>query len=152
MKSASTIWRHANVGRLLNNAIRRFEARVLEIMSANGHTQTRMAHVSLTRNLDASGTRLTELARRADMTKQAMGELVEQCMALGLVERTIDPKDRRARVISFTPAGLLWLQAFCEAVDIAESEMRSELGDGLMMGLIEGLTRYAGDYGTLRRD
>jgi DNA-binding MarR family transcriptional regulator len=102
-RKSGTAWRHANVGRLLNNAVRRFEARVLELMSASGHVETRIAHVSLTRNLDVEGTRLTELAQRASMSKQAMGELVDQCAELGLVERMADPKDGRARIIRFTP-------------------------------------------------
>ena len=93
-KKSGTAWRHANIGRLLNNAVRRFEARVLELMSASGHVDTRIAHVGLTRNLDVEGTRLTELARRASMSKQAMGELVDQCVELGLVDRVADPGDR----------------------------------------------------------
>src|SRR5215475_1015048 len=127
-RHSGTAWRHANIGRLLNNAVRRFEARVLELMSDCGHAGTRIAHVNLTRNLDVEGTRLTELAQRAAMSKQAMGELVDQCAALGLVTRAADPSDRRARIVTFTAAGLEWLDAFRAAVDIAEAEMRAELG------------------------
>src|SRR5690349_21503012 len=36
-KKTGTAWRHANIGRLLNNAVRRFEGRVLELMSEKGH-------------------------------------------------------------------------------------------------------------------
>lgn len=147
--SSTVRWRHSNVGRLLNNAVRRFEARVLELMSENGHSETRIAHVNLTRNLDIGGTRLTELARRAEMSKQAMSELVEQCTALGLVDRAADPSDRRARLVSFTSTGLEWLEAFRDAVDLAEHEMREELGDLLMDAVVTGLTNYAGRLGTL---
>ncbi|MET4631788.1 DNA-binding MarR family transcriptional regulator [Bradyrhizobium sp. I1.8.5] len=104
--------------------MRRFEARVLELMSARGHVATRIAHVGLTRKLDVEGTRLPELARRASMSKQAMGELVDQCAELGLLDQVSDPSDRRARIVMFTPAGLKWLDAFRDAVDIAEQEMR----------------------------
>lgn len=149
--TAGTAWRHANIGRLLNNAIRRFEARVLDVMSEKGHAETRMAHVNLTRNLDIDGTRLTELARRASMSKQAMGELVDQCAALGLVDRIEDPSDRRARLIVFTPAGIAWLEDFRAAVDIAEAEMRAELGDTAMDAIVRGLMRYGATFGTLAR-
>lgn len=142
-------WRRENVGRLLNNAVRRFEARVLELMSEGGHSETRIAHINLTRNLDIGGTRLTELARRAEMTKQAMGELVDQCAALGLVDRTTDPADRRARIVTFTPAGIVWLEAFRDAVDIAENEMRAEIGPETMDALLKGLDAYAGKFVTL---
>ncbi|MET4312530.1 DNA-binding MarR family transcriptional regulator [Bradyrhizobium sp. RT4b] len=93
---------------------------MLELMSARGHVATRIAHVGLTRNLDVEGTRLPELARRASMSKQAMGELVDQCAELGLLDRVSDPSNRRARIVMFTPAaGLKWLNAFRDAVDIA---------------------------------
>ncbi len=144
-----TAWRHANVGRLLNNAVRRFESRVLELMAENGHGETRIAHVGLTRNLDVEGTRLTELARRASVSKQAMGELVDQCAELGLVSREADPSDGRARIIRFTPAGLAWLEAFREAVDLAEREMRKELGKAAMDVLVQGLSAYGAKFDTL---
>ncbi|AZO78259.1 MULTISPECIES: winged helix DNA-binding protein [unclassified Bosea (in: a-proteobacteria)] len=152
LESTGTAWRHANIGRLLNNAVRRFEARVLELMSNGGHAETRIAHVSLTRNLDVDGTRLTELARRASMSKQAMGELVDQCAALGLVTRAVDLSDRRARIVTFTPAGLIWLAAFRDAVDIAEREMRSELGEPAMDAIVRGLATYAVAFDTLAPD
>lgn len=148
-KHLGTAWRHANVGRLLNNAVRRFEARVLDLMSENGHAQTRISHINLTRNLDVEGTRLTELARRASMSKQAMAELVEQCEALGLVSRTVDPSDRRARIVAFTPAGRAWLNAFREAVNLAEQEMRRELGEMAMKAILESLLIYGGDFDPL---
>jgi DNA-binding MarR family transcriptional regulator len=148
-KKSGTAWRHANIGRLLNNAVRRFEARVLELMSASGHVDTRIAHVGLTRNLDVEGTRLTELARRASMSKQAMGELVDQCVELGLVDRVADPSDRRARIVMFTPAGLDWLDAFRDAVDVAEQEMRAELGRTTMDAILRGLAIYGAKFDTL---
>jgi DNA-binding MarR family transcriptional regulator len=130
-------WRHANVGRLLNNAVWRFESRVLEFMSRSGHPEARISHISLTRNLDREGTRVSELARRAGMTKQAMGELVSQCGALKLVVTSVDPSDKRARVVRFTPEGLRWLEAFRRAVDRAESEMRDKVG-ALSMDVLRG--------------
>lgn len=147
--TGTTVWRQGNIGRLLNNAIRRFEARVLDVMGEKGHSETRIAHINLTRNLDIDGTRLTELARRAEMSKQAMSELVEQCEAMGLVGRANDPTDRRARLVTFTSTGLVWLEAFHDAVDVAENEMRAELGDAAMATILQGLTQYAARFSTL---
>jgi DNA-binding MarR family transcriptional regulator len=132
--------------------VRRFEARVLELMSASGHDETRIAHVSLTRNLDVEGTRLTELARRASMSKQAMGELVDQCVELGLVDRVADPSDGRARIITFTAAGLTWLDAFRDAVDVAEQEMRAELGKTTMDAILRGLAVYGAEFDSLEEN
>lgn len=121
-------WRHFNIGRILNNAIARFEMRVLEILAEGGHHGIRSSHINLTRNLDQAGTITTELARRANMTKQAMGEIVEQCEQMGMVERIRDTRDARAKIVRFTEAGLEWLEAFREAVERAEQEMRDEIG------------------------
>jgi DNA-binding MarR family transcriptional regulator len=137
------------MGRLLNNAVSRFEARVLELMNERGHAGTRIAQLGLTRNLDVEGTRLTELARRASMSKQAMGELVDQCTELGLVARMADPSDGRARIVKFTRAGLVWLNALRGAIDIAEREMRAELGKATMDAILKGLAAYGARFDTL---
>jgi DNA-binding MarR family transcriptional regulator len=142
-------WRHDNIGRLLNNAVSRFETRVLEFMSQSGHPEARISHISLTRNLDLEGTRVSELARRAGMTKQAMGDLVNQCGALNLVVTSVDPSDKRARVVRFTSAGLRWLGAFRHAVDRAEREMRDEVGAMSMNVLRGALALYGAGYDTL---
>ncbi len=121
-------WRFENIGRILNNAVKRFESRVLQLMAEAGHGEARYSHLNLTRNLEISGTRTTELARRAGMTKQAMGEIVEQCEQLGLVIRRSDETDARAKIVTFTDAGLEWLEAFRNALEKAEREMRDEIG------------------------
>lgn len=142
-------WRHNNVGRLLNSAIRRFESRVFELLASAGHKEARLSHLNLTRNLDVSGTRITELARRAEMTKQAMGELVVQCENLELIKRLPDPTDARAKMVKFTKWGLVWLEAFKRALLQAETEMRNELGTVNVDKLIEALNSYAGAYDLL---
>ncbi|MBC7203204.1 MAG: MarR family transcriptional regulator, partial [Pusillimonas sp.] len=68
-------WRIDNIGRLLNNAIKRFESRILLEMEQAGYGGFSLSHITITRNLDTEGTRATELARRAGITKQSMGEL-----------------------------------------------------------------------------
>jgi DNA-binding MarR family transcriptional regulator len=52
-----------------------------------------------------AGLRLTELAATAGMTKQSMGELVDQMEAAGYVERVADPSDGRARLVRLTGKG-----------------------------------------------
>ena len=52
-----------------------------------------------------AGMRLTELAALAGMTKQSMGELVDQMERAGYVERVADPDDGRARIIRLTRQG-----------------------------------------------
>ena len=101
------------------------------------------SHVHITRHLALDGLRLTDLARRANLTKQAMGKLVEQCEAWGLVERLADPRDARAKRIVFTAVGLIWLGAFREAVAQAEDELRAAVGSDVATVVALGLEAYA---------
>lgn len=142
-------WRHSNIGRLLANALNRFERRVFEILAENGHEEVRYSYLNLTRNLDVAGTITTELARRAGMTKQAMGEIVEQCEQLGLVERVRDKRDARAKIVRFTPDGLQWLDAFRAALTTAEQEMRDELGYLRTDAIASALQSYGRDFDQL---
>ena len=148
-RKVSEAWRLSNAGRLLSNALARFEARVLDLMAEAGHDQTRASHVNLTRHLDLGGTRITELAERARMTGAAMSELIGQCEALGMVRREVDPADGRARVVMFTETGLVWLASFGQAVKRAEKELRRELGPEAAR-LLEGLENYGQGVESLR--
>lgn len=147
-------WRETHLGRLLGHAMRRFDERVLYLMAGNegvplalanlaARDQISAAHVHITRHLALEGSRLTDLARSAGMSKQAMGDLVDQCSAWGLVQRQPDPIDARARRVVFTPVGLAWLQAFKDAVAQAEAEFREAVGKDVATVVALGLEAYA---------
>src|SRR5690606_5434 len=121
-------WRRDNIGRLLNDAIGRFESRILRQMETAGYQGFSLSHITVTRNLDLAGTRATELARRANITKQSMSELIAQLETSGIVERRPDPADGRAKIVYFSKAGLSWLDAFRSALHDAEQDMEKELG------------------------
>ncbi len=147
-------WRQSHLGRWLGHAMRRFDERVLQLMASNegvplalanlaARDQISAAHIHITRHLALQGSRLTELAQAAGMTKQAMGNLVTQCEAWGLVLREDDPLDARAKRVVFTPAGLAWLQAFRDAVTQAEREFRDAVGQDVATVVALGLEAYA---------
>lgn len=139
MKNA---WRLNNIGRRLNEAVRIFEGRIIEFLRESGHDELSVAHINLTRNLDEDGTRLTELARRAAMTKQSMSELVDQVERTGLIKKRRDPTDGRAKLVCFTKRGFSWLEAFHKGLERAEAEMRAELGEAMVSLLVEVLAKY----------
>ncbi len=74
-------------------------------VTAAGYPDIRPADSRVFENLDPDGTRLTELAARAQMTHQSMGELVDSLVMRGYLERQADPADRRARLVCLTPRG-----------------------------------------------
>ena len=121
--------------------MRRFDARVLALMAANvgvplalsnlaARGQVSAAHIHITRHLAVEGSRLTDLASAAGMSKQAMGNLVDQCEAWGLVTPEPDPLDARARRVHVhTRWGWRGWSAFRQAVAQAEAEFRAAVGD-----------------------
>lgn len=148
-------WRLAHTGHWLRLALERFDGRVMEIMACHtgvplalsnlaARGQVGAAHIHLTRHLATHGSRLTDLARRAGMTKQAMGALVNQCEAWGMVQREPDPADARARQVRFTTTGLAWLGAYQDAVAQAEAELRQAVGDEVATVITLGLEAYCG--------
>ena len=150
-----TTWRLTHLGRLMGEALRRFDTRVLTLMAGSidvplalsnlaARDQVGAAHIHITRHLAVGGSRLTDLALSAGMSKQAMGDLVDQCEAWGIVRREADPYDRRARRVVFTASGLAWLEAFRCAVVQAEDEFRQAVGDDVAMVVGLGLEAYAG--------
>ncbi len=145
--------RTTHTGHWLRLALERFDDRVRVLMAQHpgvplglanlaGRNQVGAAHVHITRHLARQGARLTDLARSAGMTKQAMGTLVNQCAAWGMVTREDDPLDARARRVCFTAAGLAWLNAYEDAAQQAELEMRQAVGDAVAAVISLGLEAY----------
>ncbi|HSO45235.1 MAG TPA: MarR family transcriptional regulator [Rhodoferax sp.] len=147
-------WRQTHMGYWLAQASVRFEARVLTLMAANDRMPLALAHlaarghlmashVHITQHLALEGSRLTDLAARAGVSKQAMGKLVDQCEAWELVQRQSDPRDARACLVVFTTAGLNWLQSYQEAITQAQAELRAAVGDEVATVMLLGLEAYA---------
>jgi len=150
-------WRVTHLGRLLGHAMRRFDERVLTLMAHDvqvplalsnlaAKAQISAAHIHLMRHLALSGSRLVDLAASAGMSKQAMAHLVAQCEAWGLVEKSADSRDARAKQIVFTALGLQWLGGFERAVQRAEAEFTQEVGADIATVVKIGLEAYANAY------
>jgi DNA-binding MarR family transcriptional regulator len=90
--------------------IKRARAALVEGVAArlrtNGRAGMRAAHAQVFEHLDPDGTRITVLAARAQMSHQAMGELVAELVVAGYLERAPDPVDHRARLVRPTHRGL----------------------------------------------
>ena len=84
-----------------------------------------------------AGTRLTELAERAQTTKQAMGQLVDALERGGYVERILDPLDRRAKQIRLTPSGWEVHERGGAIVAELQADWAASLGPAKLAQLLE---------------
>jgi DNA-binding MarR family transcriptional regulator len=117
------------LSRLLLEAHRALGGELLEGLNERGYPDVRPGHASLFMNIDRrTGTRLTELARRAHMTKQGMMLLVDDLEERGYVRRVPDPEDARAKLVRLTARGRNYVAEARRAMAAVESRARRELG------------------------
>ncbi|AUX38211.1 MULTISPECIES: MarR family winged helix-turn-helix transcriptional regulator [Sorangium] len=131
--------KRASLGQLLLRSARLLDERAMARIARRGAPGVRRAHTALMPYIDLEGTRLTDLAERARVTKQAVGQLVEELEAMGVVERTPDPEDRRAKRVRFTPHGLKALLHGLGVLTELEEELTRKLGEKQMAALKKGL-------------
>ena len=119
---------------------RAMDERVREAMRDAGYDVT-VAQARIAQRIAEDGTRLTELADRAQVTKQTASLLVAALEREGLVERVPDPDDGRARLIRLSARGRQAAQRAMEVVIGVEREWTEHLGPELTDRMREGLVR-----------
>jgi DNA-binding MarR family transcriptional regulator len=97
--------RPENLAILLREPLRVLNEELTARLAANGHPEVRLPHGNVFQYLDDAGTTVSVLAERAQLTKQAMAQLVAHLEAHRYVERVPDPADRRAKLVRTTPRG-----------------------------------------------
>ena len=135
---------HPHLGVLLERAERLVNLAAVSRFQEEGFDDVREGHRSVFVFMPPGGIRLTELARRARMTKQSMGELVRDLETLGYVERLPDPADRRAKIVVFTPRGQRVNDIGVAAITEMERQWARQVGSEHMAALraaLEQITR-----------
>ena len=117
-----------NTAVLLREAFFALNGQVTPRLTERGHGVVRPAHGAVFQYLDDQGTTVSTLADRAEMTKQAMGELVAHLEKHGYVERVPDPSDRRAKLVKPTPKGREVYTIVSELVPELERKLLDVLG------------------------
>ena len=129
-----------NTGLLLLYPYRSLESRVLAALAAAGFEIT-LAQARLLQRVADEGSRLTDLAAQAQVTKQTAGELVDQLQRRGYVERVPDPSDGRARLVRLAARGRDAAALATPVVATVEAEWSAHLGPEAMAALRSALTR-----------
>jgi len=114
--------------RLLGLLMGVISERLFAALASEGFDDQRPAHNAVFANVPPEGIRLTELAQRAGMSKQAMSELVSDLEALGYLQRRPDPEDGRAKLIEFTERGWAAVAVALEAFKNIESDFARKVG------------------------
>jgi DNA-binding MarR family transcriptional regulator len=126
--------------RLLGVAFDQFSEELGVRVAAAGHGDIRPGHGCVFGGIDPdNGSRLTDLAERAMMTKQTVGEVVSDLEKLGYVERVPDPDDGRAKIIRLTLKGREAYAIGRQLIEELEREWADRFGEDRIAALREVL-------------
>jgi DNA-binding MarR family transcriptional regulator len=125
--------------RLLDVAFDGFTAELTRRVAATAYSDIRVSHGCVFGTIDPEGTRLTDLAERAHMTKQSVGEVASDLEQRGYVERVPDPSDGRAKIIRLTERGRDAQAVGRGLIDDIEREWAERFGTDRIVALREAL-------------
>src|SRR5579862_4128396 len=134
---------HPNLGILLRVPFQEIVRRVSAGLAEAGFDDLRPAHTAVFQHIDADGSRLTDLAERAQITKQSMGYLVDYLEHRGYLERRPDPSDRRASLVCLTERGWAQIQTALAIIATLEEDWTRTLGNEQMRQLRNLLSQLA---------
>jgi DNA-binding CsgD family transcriptional regulator/transcriptional regulator with XRE-family HTH domain len=140
-ESTATAERRTSLGVLLTAAERALASELEEGLRDAGYHDLRAAHAQILIAIEVEGSRLTDLAGRAGMTKQATGELVRYLEQHDYLYVEPDSRDRRAKLIRPTARG--WSAHQASLALLAESDRRlaERLGEDALREMRTQLAR-----------
>ena len=128
------------VGLLMFIASRDVETRVVAAMRRAGIDDITLAQARVAARIGPHGTRLTDLAEQAQVTKQTATAIVDRLEHAGYVERVPDPTDGRARLVRLTGKAEALLPIARAEERRIEQEWERHLGPRRMRELRDALT------------
>lgn len=128
-----------NLGLLLFIPYRYMESAVLTELKEHGH-ELPLNQARVFQRIDPDGSRLSELARATQLSKQTVGSIVDQLEQAGYVARVPDPADARARLVTITTRGRALVDIGAPVVRAIEAEWEAQLGRQRMQQLRRALT------------
>jgi DNA-binding MarR family transcriptional regulator len=135
--------RDQNLRRLLAAATRALNRHITRELHRQGYRDTRPGHAALLANLDLAGNSVTEVAERAQISKQAMARLAVELEDMGIISRRVDGSDKRALTLSFTKRGRDLIRSTVAVVDEVERDLARQIGERSMATLKRSLATVA---------
>jgi DNA-binding MarR family transcriptional regulator len=117
---------------------------VIARVHAAGYDDVRVAHAAISSHVRDEGSRVTELAERAQLTKPTVVYLVDDLEKLGYMERVPDPADGRAKLVRPTAKGKAAVEAARAAAAEIEAEWTALIGERRMRQLRGALEELRG--------
>jgi DNA-binding MarR family transcriptional regulator len=130
-----------NLGTLLRDPWLELNARLSASVAQRGFADLRPALTVVFQHLRDEGSRITEIAERAQLTKQTVVYLVNDLERLGYLERVADPTDGRAKLVRATGRGAAAVDEARRIAAEIEREWTELLGETPMADLRRGLER-----------
>src|ERR1700694_1437628 len=138
-----------NLGVSLLIPYRHMEDRIFRAIQDAGFDDWTLAQARVFQRVAPDGSRLTDLADQAQMSKQSAGVLVDQLERLGYVRRVPDPTDGRARLIVIEDRGRRAAEVATATLNEILSEWKAYLGTRnfmLLQQILDQLREITGPY------
>ena len=117
---------------LAEKSARALRADMLRTAHARGFSEIQPAHNAVFATLPPEGARSADMAMRAGVTRQSMGEAIRDLVGLGWLEMVPDPTDGRAKIVTFTDEGGRVAQAGYDHIIELDRAFRDRFGDADM--------------------
>ncbi len=114
---------------LVHRANQALQADMVREARGRGYEWAKHAHNAVFGSLSSNGDRATDMAARAGITRQSMGEVIRELAGLGVLEMAPDPEDRRAKLVKYTQAGREMATAGRQHIIELERRFAEEFGE-----------------------
>lgn len=128
--------KQASVAQLLFRAARLWNEQAIRQLQQH-QPAARLAHTAVLPHIDWQGTRITDLAARMGVSKQAASQVVQEMVRLGLLELQPDPTDGRARRVCFSPQGMQAMSEGLQTLAEMQQSLSASFGPDRMAQLLD---------------
>ncbi len=113
---------------LLLTVFRSFESSMLRTLTENGFSDISSTDLNILRHLNNDGLSITQLAKDAVISKQAVSRIINKLQQKGYLFLITDPMDQRGKKVCYTGKGRRLIVLAVEFIKQTETQYKNELG------------------------